>query len=162
MRKTFYPCCWFAFYFCAGIIAGHFTSLPLLYLGLTLLLVALLSLSLMRRRYLSEIFLSLMIFLFGIFWMQVHGIIAKDDVSRISYEARREPLIVEGIIDSPVEQRDFFKSKKTMFALDIKQVSVNGRSRPRKGRVIVQIFRPEDLHYGDRVRIEGKLHKPFV
>ena len=162
MNKTFYPCCWFAFYFCAGIIAGHFYSLPLLVLGAVFFSAGLLSLLLSRRRYLSEICLSLAIFMFGMIWVQAHGTIADDDVSRLSYETRREPLVIEGIVDSQVEQRDFFKSKKTMFTFNIDHVIVNGRSQSRKGRVIVQIFRPENLRYGDRVRIEGKLHQPFV
>jgi len=133
-----------------------------LYLGAAFLFAGVLSVCWMRRRHLSTIFLSLTIFLFGMFWVQARVTIANDDVGRISYEARRGSLIVEGIIDSPVEQRDFFKSKKTMFTLDIKRVIVNGVAQPRKGKVIVQIFRPEELHYGDMVRIEGRLHQPFV
>jgi competence protein ComEC len=71
-------------------------------------------------------------------------------------------MVVEGKVASEVEYRQFFKRQKTMFAFDIQRVNLKDRWQQRSGRVIVQVFRPVPLEYGDVVLMEGRVHPPFL
>ncbi|HLF19059.1 MAG TPA: ComEC/Rec2 family competence protein [Candidatus Omnitrophota bacterium] len=162
MKKPVYPCCLAVFCFSTGIIVGRFWGVPFVYLGYGLLLLFFLNAFLLRRKYVSQFFLLLLIFLFGIFWTQVRLQASADDISRLSYEIRRQMMMVEGKVASEVEYRQFFKRQKTMFVVEVLRVKIGDKWQKRRGQLVVQIFRPVALEYGDVVWIEGRFLPPFV
>ena len=62
---------------------------------------------------------------------------------------------------SEVRQSNTLYATRTSFELEVKKIWQNERFRKTGGKVLVQIFRPIDLNYGDIIEIQGKLHRPF-
>jgi len=81
-----------------------------------------------------------------------------DHVAHLNYYERREPVSVEGVIVSDVDVRQTLRGTKTSFELNVERLGWKHKS----GKVLVNIFRREDLCYGQRVLVTGKLHKPFA
>ena len=69
--------------------------------------------------------------------------------------------MIEGLIVSGVEERVSFKGKKTTFVCLVKRFKTKWGWRKKSGKILVNIFRKEDVSYGDVVWMEGRLHKPF-
>ena len=84
-----------------------------------------------------------------------------DDIAFTARYYRHRPITVAGTIVSDVEKRRFFSRMKTVFILNVKQVKAPWGWQSRRGIILVNIFRDEAVRYGDYVRLEGKLHKPF-
>ena len=84
-----------------------------------------------------------------------------DDVAHLSYEQRRDITLIEGVVISDPFFRQTARGEKTSFELFVERVDVNANSIHQRGKVLVNVFRREDLRYGDRLRVSGKLHEPF-
>ena len=64
---------------------------------------------------------------------------------------------VRGVVVSDVIARQRTKGPKTTFVLSVSTVA----GQPHSGRVLVNIYRSQELTYGDEVVLAGKLHRPF-
>jgi competence protein ComEC len=93
----------------------------------------------------------------GCLHAQAAQILPPDHIAHLRYGERHEPAVVEGVIVSDVDVRQTARLTKTSFELRVEHV--NGR--PRTGKALVNIFRREDLCYGQRIMLTGKFHKPF-
>jgi competence protein ComEC len=85
----------------------------------------------------------------------------SDHINHVSYFFCQEPLRVEGVVVSDPEPRPFFKGTKTVFSLEVRRVQSTWGWKIKRGIILVNVFRDERIKYGDYVRLEGKLHRPF-
>ena len=126
--------------------------------------------------YLASIFLSLLCFrkprisfvLIGISFVFLGMLSIRHAEARapshISYSlkfCREDPVALEGVIISDVQEKDFFRTKKSMFTVEARRLKIDQSWRPKTGKVLVTAFGDRKLNYGDLIRAEGKLYPPF-
>ena len=146
--------------FCLGIIINQYFRIPF---GISALPTALfLSLSLfVRRSKITIIFILLTVVGMGAAYSKHCWTFPAEHISRLPYLDRDEPIFVEGMVVSDVEPRPFFHGKKTVFSLEVSRIKSPRGTKEQKGVILVNIFRQEDIRYGDHLLLEGKLHRPF-
>lgn len=161
MSKGHRPLLWIAVTLSLGILFNEWIFLSFGILFLFTFLMILLGLLTQRKRIIATIFLLLSIVLSGAVFSKGYQTLPKDHVYHIARYYRRNPVMLEGIVVTGVEKRNFFKGKKTTFILDVKRLKTRWGWKEKQGKVLVNIFREESLTYGDYLVMEGKLHKPF-
>ncbi len=116
-----------------------------------------------RRPILSSVFLAVALMFGGILAFQCRQYRDKDHVDRRAAMLYGRSIVFEGIVVSDVQKRSLGRGAKTSFVLTALRVrpieSLDWR--PLNGRILVNIFQDKEIHYGDRLRLEGKLHRPF-
>ncbi len=155
------PILWITAAFCVGALAEKFfhpSSTFVMIGSLVFLLMSGLTFRLNRVRF---VFLLLTFVGLGMMRMESLQRLPKDHINDAAKFYRRHPAEIEGIIVSDVETRSFFKGKKTVFTLAVKRIQAPWGWQRRSGKILVQIFRPTDLQYGQLIHLRGKLHKPF-
>ncbi len=154
------PLWWVCVCFSLGIVINEYLKIPFVIFSLLTALGIFLSLFTQRSR-ISTFFLLLAFVFLGLVYAKNYQIFSPDHVCHISYGYRQEPLLVEGVVVSYVEKRDFFKGKKTIFTLEVRRIRSPWGWKEKKGVILVNLFREEDVRYGDYLILEGKLHRPF-
>ncbi|MBL8013679.1 MAG: ComEC/Rec2 family competence protein [Candidatus Omnitrophica bacterium] len=87
----------------------------------------------------------------------------KNDLGLWTWQEAANVSMIEGILDSPAIVRSTMHGIKTSFELSVKEVCTNKlQCVSPSGKVLVNIFRKEELNYGERIIMGGKLHKPFI
>lgn len=74
------------------------------------------------------------------------------------YNDRDEIDLLEGVIVDPPDERDSYTNLRV--AADLLQPAQNGQNLNVRGLVLAMVLPGEDWHYGDRVRLAGKLETP--
>lgn len=159
--------------FSVGIFLSSFISMSFAFVlgmcGLTLLPGAVF----FKRKTISQIFLCAAFVCFGamIYIHSQHR--AEDHIERIAKYYHYKPVMIEGIVSSDIVKKSAFRGTKTVFELELKRIKRREEGPgPHKssriyrwqsvsGKILVNIFRDADIAYGDKIIIEGKLHKPF-
>lgn len=167
---THRPFAYITGFFCLGITLDHFVQVPF---GVTCLFVfVFLALSWGINRNAATHcrdapHLILMIFLFfaitgiGAAYSQSRRCVKKNHIMHVAKYYRRKPVEVRGMIISDVEEREAFNGIKTTFTLNIHEVRAKWGWQKQTGTILVNVFRHLDVHYGDDVMLEGKLHRPY-
>ncbi len=157
---THRPLVWICVCFACGIVLQECLKIPFAFFSS---LAALLMLSgfLTRQTKISTVLLLLSLIFLGAVYAKNHQTFSSDHISYLSYYDRQEPVLVEGVVVSDVEKRAFFKGKKTVFTLEVKRIQFPWGWEEKRGDLLVNLFRQEDVRYGDNVVLEGKLHRPF-
>jgi competence protein ComEC len=144
-----------------GIVAEHYVRLPFSVWTEGCLLFLMISLACIYFPRACTCFVLLAFFVLGAVLSSQSYFVAYDDVSRVAHFYSKESVQVEGLIVADVEKRRTFRGEKTTFVLDIKRLRTKVGWRTKSGRVLVNVFRPLRVYYGDYVVITGKLHWPF-
>lgn len=97
----------------------------------------------------------------GVIYTRAYQYLPADHIARHARSLRYAPLTVEGVVVSEVRRRALVNTVKTSFTLQIDRVIAAGTARELSGRVLVNVFEPVEVIYGDRLRLTGKLHRPF-
>jgi len=143
-----------------GILFDHFISFPFLSLALAgciLLIGCLFSL----RNSLSTVFIFLSFFTLGTLCSQSYQKLPQNHIYEIAKYYKRNPVSLKGTIISDVQKRDFRGRIKTTFELQVERFKTRWGWRERQGKILVNVFRDENLSYGDSIALEGKLYEPF-
>lgn len=154
------PLGWVCVCFSLGIVVNEYFKISFAIFSFLTALGMLLSLLTQRRR-ISTFFLLLAVVFLGLVYAKNYQIFSSNHVWHIPYGYRQEPLSVEGVVVSDVEKRPFFKEKKTVFTLEVRRIRSPWGWKEKKGAILVNLFREEDVRYGDYLILEGKLHRPF-
>jgi len=159
-RHTHRPLMGVCVCFVLGIIGNEYIQISF---GVSALLTAgLMFLSVfIRQRKLSVVFLLSGITFLGGIYSKDYQTSPPNHICHIFYRYYKDPVVIEGMVISDVEKRSFFKKKKTVFTLDVKRLKSKWGWQEKQGRILVNIFREEDVNYGDYLVLEGKLHRPF-
>ncbi len=149
-------------FFALGIMAGSCLWSGFLFLGIGCALSLSLSVLFIKREALSLSLLWVSLIFLGALSVVSSKTVSSDHLYRIFEDYRGRPVFVEGVIVSDVQKRKFFHGQKTVFTLEARRFKAKYESPCAKtGRILVQVFRAVDLHYGDAVLLEGRLHEPF-
>jgi ComEC/Rec2-related protein len=145
--------------FTLGIVLNGQLAIPWIFVlaSATLLLSVLTC-----RKRIATIFLLLFFIFLGAGYSRNYQTVPPNHVNRLSYVYRKIPLTVVGNVVSDVERRPFFRGKKTVFTLEIRQIKTKWGWKKICGTILVNLFQEKDICYGDQLILEGKLHRPFT
>ncbi len=160
-ERTHRPLLWVTLCFGGGILLGAHVPVPIFAVyGLTAICLTMGFLSFHKDRgFLIFIFLSFV--LLGAIHFQTHKILPAEHISQTAKFYYGAPVLVEGVVVSDVELRQRGNLCKTTFRLEVKLIKGKRGWQKSRGEVLVDLFRGENIFYGDYLAIEGKLHKPF-
>ncbi|MCA9404356.1 MAG: ComEC family competence protein [Candidatus Omnitrophica bacterium] len=152
---------WLTGAFMAGIMLNGHVTLPHV-ISTIVAAGLLLSLKTIRDRGRARAFLiGVLCLCAGVIHTRAHQNLAADHIVRHAKSLGYRPLTVEGVVVSEVRRRELVNTVKTSFTLKMERVMADGSKRAVRGRVLVNLFAPVDVIYGDRLRLTGKLHRPF-
>ena len=160
-ERTHRPLLWVTLCFGGGILLGAYVPVPIFAVyGLTAICLVLGFLSFRKdRSFLVFIFISFV--LLGAVHFRTCKILPAGHISQTAKFYYGAPVLLEGVVVSDVEQRRRGNTRKTTFRLEVKRVKGKRGWQKSRGEVLVNLFRGENIFYGDYLAIEGKLHKPF-
>lgn len=156
------PLLWACVFFMLGIAASPYVrvTLPVFWgaAGVTVVVSAL-----VRKAWIVMPLILLVMWLAGAVYPGQREAVFPNDVATIPYYLRRNPVVLEGLVVSDVEPRSFFRGTKTVFSLSVQKWEAPWGWLPKRGVVLVNLFGfcGQDIRYGDYLRLEGKLHRPF-
>src|SRR3989338_1515260 len=143
-----------------GILLDHFIPVPFLSLVLAVCILLIACLFTLRKP-LSTFFIFLSFFSLGALCSQSYQDLPQNHIYQIAKYYRRNPVSLQGVIVSDVQKRDFRGRVKTTFELQVDRFKTRWGWRDKEGKILVNIFRDENLFYGDKIALEGKLYEPF-
>jgi len=145
-------------FFILGIIIGRYLTLPFLslYLGLAVLFVLTLVLYLKKKEKWTGYSLFLITLLIGIvYFYYIYYPHSSDHIA--GYAPSQEKVTVIGKVIS----RPQLKERRIRFTIEAKKIIENEQGKATQGRIGVTSYFPlENYHYGDTVRLEGRLRLP--
>jgi len=147
--------------FTAGVLLSRWTHFSVYWLFIFIIVFAIFSAMSAHKKIISLVMLFFTFVLLGNMYTTVYESLAEDHIVFSARYYRKKQIEMKGKIISDVEKRNFFKTTKTVFTLDIYQIKTNWGWKKRSGKVLVNIFKDEELFFGDVILIHGKLHKPF-
>ncbi|MBI5149652.1 MAG: ComEC family competence protein, partial [Candidatus Omnitrophica bacterium] len=152
---------WITLCFGGGILLGAYVPVPVLaaYAAAALCVVLCCLLFHKPRGFLVLIFFAFV--LLGGIHFRTHKILPDGHISRVAGFYYGAPVLVEGVVVSDVELRRRGNARKTTFRLEVKRLKGKRGWQESRGEVLVNLFRAQDVQYGDGLVLEGKLHKPF-
>src|SRR6266498_4404511 len=161
------PLLWFSLAFLAGIVLASLISLSIwIWIGLSLLFLLLalfvhiFSLSSFIARFRSLLFSP---FTFTLFFALFLGAaryqisVPKFDAFHIAfYNDREYDLLITGTLIEPPDYRDNY----TNLRVEVEKVDTGEGNLPVHGLILVRASNNQVFHYGDRLRLRGKLKTP--
>lgn len=160
LRRTISPIMWMCIGYVLGITSHAFLSVPLYFLvPCVVLLIIILMLAV--RRVLIIMLLLTLAFLFGNGYMNLYTAKPVNNITHYYPLLAKGPVEVQGVIVSEMTVKKVFRTTRHSFILQCEQIMFDQQWQKTHGKVLVQMYRPSDLQWGDRVILKGKLHPPF-
>ncbi len=150
-----------AIFFSLGILINEYISWSFALLAFLVFLFIVMALATQKRKFMATVFLSGSIILLGALFSKGQQTLPKDHIYHVAKYYRKKPVLIEGVIASDVERRNYFRGKKTTFTLQARRVQSPWGWKKKSGRILVNIFCEKHLDFGNYLLLEGKLHKPF-
>ncbi|MDO8581077.1 MAG: ComEC/Rec2 family competence protein [Candidatus Omnitrophota bacterium] len=88
-------------------------------------------------------------------------VLPRDHIHHVARYYSGKLTTLKGTVATDVETRSFFNKKKKVFTLQVEEIKTPWGWRPKSGKVLVNVFQDKEIHCGDLLRIEGKLHRPY-
>lgn len=145
-------------FFIIGIIIGRYLTLPFipLYLGLIALFVLTFVIYLKKKEKWTGYSLFLITLLIGILYF--YYIYYPHSSNHIIVYAPSEGKVT---IIGEVVSRPQLKERRIRFTIEAKKIIENEQEKATQGRIwVVSYFPLENYHYGDTIRLEGRLRLP--
>lgn len=155
---THRPCIAIAVSLAFGIWMGTRTDAPWVLASAVFMIAAVL----MSREKWSVFGVHALFVLLGVVSVINHRALRADDVAHLGYQQRQDLIAIEGVVESEPWMRQIGRGVKTSFELSVERILLEDASIQKRGKVLVNVFRKEPLQYGDRIRLTGKLHRPFT
>lgn len=151
-----------AFVFSAGIALEYYRIVPVAgWLSVQGILLAIYFFFRRRMNRLTAALLLLNFLPLGAIYTHSYRTLKSDHIQRTALFYYGETVQVEGAVISDAQKRESFYGKKTTCTLALKRIKGRWGWEEKSGKILVNIFRDADVDYGDRLRLEGKLHRPF-
>src|SRR3989338_5894289 len=160
-NKTHRPLLWVTICFAGGILLGACVPAPLWAAYGSAALCVILSFLSFRKPRGFPAFIFICFVLLGFVHFRTHKTLPEEHISRIAGFYYGAPALLEGVVVSDIEQRRRGNMRKTTFRLEVRRIKGKMGRQKSRGEVLVNLFRAQDIQYGDYLAIEGKLHKPF-
>ncbi|MBZ0167494.1 MAG: ComEC family competence protein [Candidatus Omnitrophica bacterium] len=113
------------------------------------------------RSWLRGVLLITLCLTAGMLYTRAYQYLPPDHIVHRARDLRYRPLTVEGVVVSEIRTRAMVNTVKTSFTLKLRNIMAGERAVPVSGRVLVNLFEPVPVTYGDCLRVTGKLHAPF-
>jgi uncharacterized protein DUF4131 len=166
-QLTQLPLMWFSLAFLAGIVLASLISLSIwIWAGLSILFLVLalfirfIPLSAFRSSPFTFVFQPFIFVLFVALFLgaaRYQLSIPKFDAFHIAYYNDRDyELLITGIVVEPPDYRDNY----TNLRLDVEKVDTGDRDLPAHGLILIRASNNQIFHYGERLRLRGKLKTP--
>ena len=139
----------------AGILIEHWMAVPLWVIGIVF--GTLIALTVWQHR--AACLLLALMAVVGYVSADVQSRPYRNDIRFLPLKSR--DVTLEGIVLNDVEHRSVLKTRKTVFEFKLEKIKLPSGWRDVRGIVMGNLFRPEDLRFGDRLRLTGKLHRPY-
>lgn len=145
----------FTLCFCWGICLVKLWYIPfiVLYIGCAILVI--LSLLFFKKETCRWFLLILGIFL-GALFLKNSYILPNSHISKLNFY-KSETVLLKGVVDDYPQ----IASRYTSFILSARELTSENKIYRVTGRILVKIFRKEDIAYGQVVLLKGKVLKPF-
>ncbi|MFC1704302.1 ComEC/Rec2 family competence protein [Candidatus Omnitrophota bacterium] len=146
---------------CFGIWVARYNDIAFAVLGIG----AFMSLSacimlLKRNKGFSTFFLWAYFFVIGAFLFLHSQQLPPHHIAR--YLANKGRVAeVQGVIDNDPVAKNSAYGKITTFILNIEKLIISNKTYEVNGKVLVNVYREENLQYADRLLLEGKIYKPM-
>ena len=157
-KHTHRPCFYLSLALGFGVWLGRYGSWPW---TLWSILSGIFIIGSLCKGGMSKAALYLAIICLGAFYCQQSYLFPSHHIAFLSYQDRMRFQAIEGVIDSDVQTRLSRFGSKQMFEVQLAQIKLEDQWQTATGRVLVDFFQTKKLHYGDRIVLEGKLHKAF-
>ncbi len=160
-NKIHWPLLWITICFGGGILLGSHVPVPFwaAYGSAAVCVILCFLLFHKTRGFLVFIFISFI--LLGVIHFRTYKTLPAQHISQTAKFYYGAPVLLEGVVVSDVEGRQRGNMRKTTFRLEVKRIKGKRGWQKSRGEVLVNLFRQENVFYGDYLAIEGKLHKPF-
>ena len=158
------PLMWFSLVFLAGIVLGSLILLSIwVWIGLAALTILLLILvhvlgpHFNRASFLFHPFAFTLLIALCLGAARYQSTVPKFDAFHIAfYNDREYDLLITGTLVSPPDYRDTY----TNLRLDVQKVDTGDSELPVHGLILVRVPNNRIFHYGDILRLRGKLKTP--
>jgi len=157
-RAPFFP---IVVCYALGIVLDHFFALPFIWLCCVVVMGLFMSALIWRRPRMVTVALLISIAALGAVQSQGRDYPSLHDIRFSAPYYWGKPVVLEGVVVSDVEYRKVFNTIKTTFVFQVKRIKTSRGWRQKTGTVLVNMFREYDAFYGDVLRLEGKLHRPY-
>jgi competence protein ComEC len=167
LLTTRLPLMWFSLAFLAGIVLASLVSLSLwtwVILAIVFLLLAILVRSFPLPSFLTQFpsflfspftFILLLALFLGAARYQFS--VPRFDAFHIAfYNDREYDLLIRGTITEPPDYRDNY----TNLRVEVSKVDTGDRDLPAQGLILVRVSNNQIFHYGDIIRLRGKVRTP--
>ncbi len=156
MNKIHRPCFILAIVLGLGIMAGKFLPVPL-WAWLSAGVAGTIYFFIRRSNWVIYV----LIFCLGAASLQQRYLLPPQSIAFLSAEQRQHLEAAEGLVDSDIGHQTWMRGEKTVFELEVSRILVEGKWKAAPGRVRVELYGGHALHYGQSVRVRGKIHSPF-
>lgn len=153
------PLMWFSLVFLGGIVLGSLISLPIwVWMSLSVLfLLAALSVRIFPRFAILPPFSFVLLFSFFLGAARYQLSVPQFDAFHIAfYNDRNYDLLITGYLVEPPDYRDTY----TNLRVRVRAVDTGEGDLPVEGLILVRAPNNRTFHYGDRLRLRGKLQTP--
>ena len=158
--KTHRPGYWLALAFMVGILVDSSYHPPFLFESIMLGASVIAAAACFRWRA-GIIFIIIAMAALGALSAKKAATLPRDHVLFVQKWFRGSEVAVKGVVASDVDVRQVGRRVRVALALDVAEVCREARCNRVAGRVLVNMFVPPPLVYGDEVVLRGKLHRPF-
>ncbi len=158
---THRPLAWVTVCFGFGVWINQCVNLSFkVFVSLTVLLL-ILSVATLRRKILSAVLILTAMIGLGVVYAKAYQTSNDQDIRQIAKYYYKKSIRIKGVIILDIEKKNFGKTNKITFILDVKNCKTRYGWKKRSGKILVNLYRESEIRYGDEVMLEGKLHKPF-
>jgi len=160
-QQSHRPFFFISFFFALGIILSKTVKMPFGRVLLLSVLILFFGFWFRNQRRAAVLFMFIGIVFAGAIYSKSYTFFPKNHISSVARFYRGKIVSVRGIVISDIEKKKLFTYSKTKFVIEVRELKTKWGWKKKSGKLLVNIFREEDLHYGDYLFLEGKLHRPF-
>ena len=150
------PLVWLALLFSLGILASSCIKIPLAWLYLSAGSILLALIFLLKRKFLGEILLALLVLICGMIWLNNYWVISGRHILRFHYQSQ-EVYVLRGWVNSQPAAED----NRTSFLFRIEEIADDQSRQTCCGEILVMVKGILQVEYGEELILEGTLHRPF-
>ena len=148
-------------FFAAGIFVQDSLGLPFKWLAVGAVFCFFSEGVLLSRPRMALVILAALMVCLGGVYSASYQELPKDHLYSIAKYYYGRPVAIEGVVASDPVKRKFHHTEKTTFHLNVKRFLTKWGWKKKSGKLMVNSFRDAAFSYGDYVRLEGKIHRPF-
>lgn len=157
-KKSSSPLFWITLSYSVGILG--YEKVPFVWICVSVCFL-LMGLLVVRQRIMIWVVVLLLFFGLGVVSTQVYKVADKNDIVHSARFYYGKTVKLQGVVSSDIEHKKFFNTKKSVFTLNVQRMYAPWGWQEKRGKVLVNVFKKNNLVYGDSILIEGKLHRPY-